>query len=187
MNANTELKPSLKQSPLSRTRSAIVALTIVSLNLTSLTLAWALTLAQKPLVASVGSLPAPNIMLTVDTSGSMNFRHMPETSTIAGRPAASTWVSRSFMRARDGVCRHGLRPPVGTGHRRQRRRQRQHLAGMGDAMAAGYQREGRRYVTLAVGCTGGKHRSVAIAAELADALDGDGVETILVHRDLGRE
>lgn len=54
-------------------------------------------------------------------------------------------------------------------------------------MAAGYQREGRRYVTLAVGCTGGKHRSVAIAAELADALDGDGVETILVHRDLGRE
>jgi len=54
-------------------------------------------------------------------------------------------------------------------------------------MVAGYQREGRRYVTLAVGCTGGKHRSVAVAAELAIRLDGDGVGTILVHRDLGRE
>ena len=31
----------------------------------------------------------------------------------------------------------------------------------------GYEREGKRFVTLAVGCTGGKHRSVAIAAELA--------------------
>jgi len=62
-------------------KRAIVAATIISLNLTSLTPAWALTLAQKPLVASVGSLPPPNIMLTVDTSGSMNFRHMPESST----------------------------------------------------------------------------------------------------------
>jgi len=54
-------------------------------------------------------------------------------------------------------------------------------------MIDGYQREGRRYVTLAVGCTGGKHRSVAVAEELAARLNGDDVGTILVHRDLGRE
>jgi UPF0042 nucleotide-binding protein len=54
-------------------------------------------------------------------------------------------------------------------------------------MTDGYQREGRRYVTLAVGCTGGKHRSVAVAEELAARLNGKDVGTILVHRDLGRE
>ena len=51
----------------------------------------------------------------------------------------------------------------------------------------GYQREGRRYVTLAVGCTGGKHRSVAMVEELARRLHGDGVRVNVVHRDLGRE
>lgn len=56
-----------------------------------------------------------------------------------------------------------------------------------EPMVAGYQREGRRYITLAVGCTGGKHRSVAVAVALADRLKGEDVATILVHRDLGRE
>jgi len=54
-------------------------------------------------------------------------------------------------------------------------------------MIAGYQREGRRYVTLAVGCTGGKHRSVAVAEALASRLKAEDVATFLVHRDLGRE
>lgn len=54
-------------------------------------------------------------------------------------------------------------------------------------LGAGYQREGRRYLTLAVGCTGGKHRSVAITEELAALLGGDGVVAKVVHRDLGRE
>jgi UPF0042 nucleotide-binding protein len=54
-------------------------------------------------------------------------------------------------------------------------------------VGAGYQREGKRYLTLAVGCTGGKHRSVVIAEELAKRLAGDGVQTTVVHRDLGRE
>jgi UPF0042 nucleotide-binding protein len=54
-------------------------------------------------------------------------------------------------------------------------------------MIAGYQREGRRYVTLAVGCTGGKHRSVAIAEALASRLGSEDVATFRVHRDLGRE
>ena len=55
-------------------------------------------------------------------------------------------------------------------------------------IGAGYLREGKRYVTLAVGCTGGKHRSVAIAEELAARLrDGRRSRPRVVHRDLGRE
>ncbi len=54
-------------------------------------------------------------------------------------------------------------------------------------VGAGYQREGKRYLTLAIGCTGGKHRSVAMAEEIAKRLVGDGVQTMVAHRDLGRE
>jgi RNase adapter protein RapZ len=51
----------------------------------------------------------------------------------------------------------------------------------------GYLREGKSYVTIAVGCTGGKHRSVATAEELATRLAGLGVASRTVHRDLGLE
>jgi UPF0042 nucleotide-binding protein len=51
----------------------------------------------------------------------------------------------------------------------------------------GYQREGKRYLTLAVGCTGGKHRSVAIAEEFARRLTAEGIDAAARHRDLGRE
>ncbi len=52
----------------------------------------------------------------------------------------------------------------------------------------GYRREGKRYMTIAVGCTGGKHRSVAITESLAARLSGlDAVEVHVRHRDLGRE
>ncbi|MGX7828735.1 RNase adapter RapZ [Actinokineospora sp. 24-640] len=55
-------------------------------------------------------------------------------------------------------------------------------------IGAGFRREGKRYLTLAVGCTGGKHRSVAISEELARRLsDNDGMAVKVVHRDLGRE
>jgi len=53
---------------------------------------------------------------------------------------------------------------------------------------AGYRREGKRYMTIAVGCTGGKHRSVAMAEALAARLEQDPALTVhVVHRDLGRE
>jgi UPF0042 nucleotide-binding protein len=53
---------------------------------------------------------------------------------------------------------------------------------------AGYQRENKRHATIAMGCTGGKHRSVAIAEELATLLRGlPGVAVSVKHRDLGRE
>lgn len=51
----------------------------------------------------------------------------------------------------------------------------------------GYQREGKTYVTVAVGCTGGKHRSVATAEEMARRLEALGVASRTVHRDLGLE
>jgi UPF0042 nucleotide-binding protein len=51
----------------------------------------------------------------------------------------------------------------------------------------GYRREGKRYLTLAVGCTGGKHRSVAIAEEFARRLTTEGIAAAARHRDLGRE
>ncbi|WAL69726.1 RNase adapter RapZ [Amycolatopsis cynarae] len=55
-------------------------------------------------------------------------------------------------------------------------------------IGAGYRREGKRYLTLAVGCTGGKHRSVAISEELARLLSNeDGMAVKVIHRDLGRE
>ena len=56
-----------------------------------------------------------------------------------------------------------------------------------ETIGAGYKREGKRYLTLAVGCTGGKHRSVAISEELSRRLNETGIRTIVVHRDLGRE
>lgn len=52
----------------------------------------------------------------------------------------------------------------------------------------GYAREGKRYMTVAIGCTGGKHRSVAIAEALAGSLSANEQLAVRVlHRDLGRE
>lgn len=52
----------------------------------------------------------------------------------------------------------------------------------------GYLAEGRRFVTVALGCTGGKHRSVAVTEELVSRLQGrEGVALTTFHRDLGRE
>lgn len=52
----------------------------------------------------------------------------------------------------------------------------------------GYAREGKRYMTVAVGCTGGKHRSVAMAEALArEFADRPGLTVRVMHRDLGRE
>ena len=57
------------------------------------------------------------------------------------------------------------------------------------SMLEGYMREGKKYVTIAVGCTGGKHRSVAITEEIAHQLSqiGSEVSAHPTHRDVGRE
>ena len=59
--------------------------------------------------------------------------------------------------------------------------------GLVRVVSEGYVREGKRYATVAVGCTGGKHRSVAMAENLAAQLVMAGMETTVMHRDLGRE
>ena len=52
----------------------------------------------------------------------------------------------------------------------------------------GYRREGKYYATIAIGCTGGKHRSVAVTEELARRLSAFGELNVTVqHRDKGRE
>jgi UPF0042 nucleotide-binding protein len=62
-----------------------------------------------------------------------------------------------------------------------------------DSIARGYLNEGKKFLTLAIGCTGGKHRSVAVAEELAKRLNGleiskdAAVSAHAIHRDLGRE
>lgn len=56
-----------------------------------------------------------------------------------------------------------------------------------EPVLAGYEHEEKRYATVAVGCTGGKHRSVALAEALAQALRERGHRVVVSHRDLGRE
>ena len=51
----------------------------------------------------------------------------------------------------------------------------------------GYVREGKKYVTVAIGFTGGKHRSVTISEKVAQQLLADGAKVRVVHRDLGKE
>jgi len=48
-----------------------------------------------------------------------------------------------------------------------------------------YEREGKSYLTIGIGCTGGRHRSVAIADEIADRLRDDGAQVTVHHRDAG--
>jgi UPF0042 nucleotide-binding protein len=53
---------------------------------------------------------------------------------------------------------------------------------------AGYMRENKRYAMIAIGCTGGKHRSVAVVAKIAQLLSEiDDVAVSVKHRDLGKE
>jgi UPF0042 nucleotide-binding protein len=58
-------------------------------------------------------------------------------------------------------------------------------------MIPGYFREGKKYVTIAIGCTGGKHRSVAVAEEIARQLTSSShdleITAHATHRDIGRE
>jgi len=49
-----------------------------------------------------------------------------------------------------------------------------------------YDQEGKAYLTIGVGCTGGRHRSVAIADALAAAMTGEGRDVNVEHRDVGR-
>lgn len=62
-----------------------------------------------------------------------------------------------------------------------------HLAALVRTTRDGYLREGKRFVTVAVGCTGGKHRSVALTEALSRMLETPNVLIGVEHRDLGKE
>ena len=57
------------------------------------------------------------------------------------------------------------------------------IAGVSD----GYLRQGKRFAQVAIGCTGGKHRSVTVTEEVVRRLLERGIEAKAYHRDLGRE
>ena len=56
-----------------------------------------------------------------------------------------------------------------------------------EGVADGYLRQGKRFAQVAIGCTGGKHRSVTVTEEVVRRLQGRGIEARAYHRDLGRE
>lgn len=100
-----------------------------------------------------------------------NPHWVPELREQTGQDAAVSEYVMSQTGARDylSTCRHLI-----------------------DLTTDGYRQEGKRYMTVAVGCTGGKHRSVAIAEALGGLLGDDvnngSVDVVrVVHRDLGRE
>ena len=61
------------------------------------------------------------------------------------------------------------------------------LDGLLDGLVPGFLHEGKRYLTIAVGCTGGRHRSVVVAEAIAESLRRRGLNVAVRHRDLERE
>ena len=53
-----------------------------------------------------------------------------------------------------------------------------------DFLLPAYKKEGKTYLTISIGCTGGKHRSVAIAREVCERLAGHNLLFKLIHRDI---
>ena len=60
------------------------------------------------------------------------------------------------------------------------------MVGLFDFTLPQYQREGKSYLTIALGCTGGRHRSVALVEELRRRLEGSGHHVLVRHRDSAR-
>jgi UPF0042 nucleotide-binding protein len=60
----------------------------------------------------------------------------------------------------------------------------EHLVGMLEFLVPRYEAEGKSYLTIGIGCTGGKHRSVAIAEKVASAIAADDLDLTVHHRDL---
>jgi UPF0042 nucleotide-binding protein len=62
----------------------------------------------------------------------------------------------------------------------------EHVVGLLRFTIPCYEREGKSYLTVAIGCTGGRHRSVVIAEDVARMLSGEGIAVRVEHRDLAR-
>lgn len=79
----------------------------------------------------------------------------------------------------DAVRRHVLDRPLTQGFLER-------IYGLLDLLIPAYETEGKSYLTIAIGCTGGRHRSVAIAAELGEWLTEHGQHPRVTHRDIVR-
>jgi UPF0042 nucleotide-binding protein len=55
-----------------------------------------------------------------------------------------------------------------------------------EVLLPGYMNEGRHYLTVAIGCTGGRHRSVVLAEEIAGLIEERGLPATVLHRDVAR-
>jgi UPF0042 nucleotide-binding protein len=55
-----------------------------------------------------------------------------------------------------------------------------------DFLIPHYEREGKAHLTIAVGCTGGRHRSVVIASEVSDHIAESERQVTILHRDIGQ-
>ena len=136
---------------------------------------------------------------TLENAFAREGRTPPLTATVMsfGFKYGLPWTPTSWSTPASCPIRTGSRSCGRTAART--RRSRDYVLGQPDAeefldryidvlrlLIPGYRREGKRYLTLAVGCTGGKHRSVAIAEEFARRLSAEGL-TAARHRDLGRE
>ena len=110
-----------------------------------------------------------------------------------GLPWTPTWWSTSAS-AQPALCRSCARSPAptrrcattcspqdGTGLFLAR------LEALLETALPGYVQEGKQYLTVAIGCTGGKHRSVVLATELAGWLTDKGYRAHVAHRDVERE
>ena len=62
-----------------------------------------------------------------------------------------------------------------------------HVGEILETVFTGYRVENKRFISVAIGCTGGKHRSVTLANQLADMLSDENLSVRVNHRDLGRE
>jgi len=60
------------------------------------------------------------------------------------------------------------------------------LGPMFEQLVPAFVREGKSYLRIAFGCTGGRHRSVAIAEEMGRVLHGNGLDPTVLHRDVDR-
>ena len=60
------------------------------------------------------------------------------------------------------------------------------LGSMLDFLLPEFKREGKSYLTIALGCTGGRHRSVMLINALADSLVDTGLKTKIIHRDVDK-
>ncbi|MGO8733121.1 MAG: RNase adapter RapZ [Terriglobia bacterium] len=62
-----------------------------------------------------------------------------------------------------------------------------HLMSLLFYLLPNYMQEGKSYLTIAIGCTGGRHRSVAMAEKVGHVLAGEGYKTKVSHREIGKE